>query len=266
MSISKSIIKLNGSIGGMTFYESGGKTIVRLTRGPKKSAIKNLATYKRLRENMSEFSGSAKAGKSFRLAFADVAATMADRFLVARMTGFMQSILTLGTGDRGKRTIDVAAHRQRFKNFEFNENKVLSSIFFPNYPEPVFNANRDVATLNIPEFNSDSCIKAPKGATHFRIMLACGTVSNYVFDDQLNGYTPAEPDYDALRTLAVSSSIPCGGLTGGPITLTADLGLGVALPANVTVMAAVGIIFFQEINAEMYELASDNAMRIDAVG
>jgi hypothetical protein len=266
MAKNNSIFKFSGSLGGVTFFESDGKSFVRLTRGPEKSAIKNNAAFKRTRENMSEFGGAARAGKALRTAFSDVVKKMADRWLVSRLTGFMKSIIKLGSGTRGKRAIDIAMNKLWLKGFEFNQRSTLGSVFFPHFLEPAFNANRDAATLNIPEFNTDACIKAPMGSTHFRVYLACGTMSNYLYDDEMNQYVPVEPDYDTLHALAVSSAIPLGGMSGGAIDLTADLAVGVAIPANVTVMAAVGIVFYQEINSQLFELASDNAMRIDAVG
>jgi len=261
-----SLFKFSGSLGGVTFYESEGKSFVRLTRGPVKTAIMNNAAFKRTRENMSEFGGAARAGKALRLSFSDVVKTMADRRLTSRLTGFMKSIINLGSGTRGKRAIDIATNKLWLKGIEFNQSSTLGSVFFPHFLEPSFNVNRDAASLNIPEFNTDACIKAPMGSTHFRVYLACGTLSNYLYDDEMNHYVPAEPDYDSLHALAISSAIPLGGTSGGSIDLTADLAIGVALPASVTTMAAVGIVFYQEINAQLYELASDNAMRIDAVG
>ena len=69
-----------------------------------------------------------------------------------------------------------------------------------------------------------------------------------------------------LKGIAFSNEIPLGGTSGGVLNLTTDLGVGAALPASVAVMAAIGIIFYQEINSQLYELASSNAMRVDAVG
>jgi hypothetical protein len=261
-----SLFKFSGSIGGITFFESGGKSYVRLTRGPEKTAIMNNAAFKRTRENMSEFGGAAKAGKAFRMAFSDIVIKMADRHLSARLLGLMKRIINLGAGVRGKRAIDVVANSIWLKGLEFNEHSSLGSVFFPHYLDPAFNANRDTASLHIPEFNTDTCIVPPDGSTHFRVLLACGTLSNYLFDDEMNQYVPADPDHDSLHVLVESPAIPLGGMSGGDIDLTADLAIGAALPANVVSMAAVGIVFFQEINSVLYELASNNAMRIDAIG
>ena len=71
---------------------------------------------------------------------------------------------------------------------------------------------------------------------------------------------------NTVKGLADSGEIPLGGITPAAINLVVDLGIGAALPAEVIVPADTGIIFYQEINSQFYELASDNAMRLDAVG
>ncbi|MFN0729367.1 hypothetical protein [Polaribacter gochangensis] len=58
MAKQKGFIKLKGSLGGLTFYESGGKDIVKTTGGIDKSRIDNDPNFKRTRENMSEFGAS----------------------------------------------------------------------------------------------------------------------------------------------------------------------------------------------------------------
>jgi hypothetical protein len=55
-------------------------------------------------------------------------------------------------------------------------------------------------------------------------------------------------------------------MTPAAINLSVDLGVGLALPANVIVLAATGIIFYQQINSEYYLLASNNAMQVAAIG
>jgi hypothetical protein len=50
------------------------------------------------------------------------------------------------------------------------------------------------------------------------------------------------------------------------INLSIDLGVGIALPSEVAVFAATGINFYQQINGQLYMLATNNAMRVDSVG
>ena len=54
-------------------------------------------------------------------------------------------------------------------------------------------------------------------------------------------------------------------MVGGDTTLIVDLGPGTVVPATTAALAAVGIVFYQEINGVLYELAQGNAMRITLV-
>ena len=55
-------------------------------------------------------------------------------------------------------------------------------------------------------------------------------------------------------------------MVGSDTILDIDLGFATTLPATAGVINAVGIIFYQAINAQFYELASGNALRIDVIG
>ncbi len=266
MSKNIGLIKIKGSLGGLSFYESDGLNLIRQNNGPDKDQIMNAPAYKRMRENMSEFGGAATAAKAFRMAFISSVKTMGHRYLMSQIIRMLYRIGQKGSGTRGKRSFEFAANKEIFKKFEFNKHESLGAFFYAPYENPLFNANRDVASLSIPLFDTDVYLDAPQGSTHFQIMLAFGTLSNYVYDDESEHYIPFEPEFNGLCGLAVSPYIPIGGITSAPIDLSVDLGIGSALPASVTVLAATGIVFYQEINAQMYVLASHNAMRIDSAG
>jgi hypothetical protein len=260
------LIKIKGSLGGLSFYESGGLNLIRQSNGPDKERIMNDPSFERTRETMSEFGGASKATKSFRRCFASTIKGMGHRYLTSELVRMFYKVCVAGSGIRGKRTIDFSGNREIFEKFDFNKAEPMGAFFYAPYENPTLNANRDLATLSIPVFDTDVYMEAPKGSTHFQILLAFGTLSNYVYDDEMEHYVPLEPDYDGLHGLAVSPYIPLGGMIPGPIDLQVDLGIGTALPASVSVLAATGIVFFQEINSQMYVLASRNAMRIDTAG
>ncbi|OIQ38699.1 MAG: hypothetical protein BM563_05430 [Bacteroidetes bacterium MedPE-SWsnd-G1] len=101
MAKQKGIIKLKGSIGGMTFYERNRKNLIRTTGGVEKSRIEKDPAFKRTRENMSEFGGSAKVGKAFRMGFVSVIKTMGSVNIVGKITALMRRINANGAGVRG---------------------------------------------------------------------------------------------------------------------------------------------------------------------
>ena len=60
MSKQKGLIKLEGNIGGISFYVSDGEYLARMANGPSKERIANDPAFKRTRENNKEFGGSAR--------------------------------------------------------------------------------------------------------------------------------------------------------------------------------------------------------------
>ena len=55
MAKQKGFIKVKGSLGGLTFYSANREELIRTTGGVDKSRIEKDPSFKRTRENMSEF-------------------------------------------------------------------------------------------------------------------------------------------------------------------------------------------------------------------
>ena len=266
MAKQKGFIKLKGSLGGLTFYENSGESLIRTTGGVDKSRIERDPAFKRTRENMSEFGGSAKVGKALRQGFADIIKTMSDNRVVGRITGLMKRINTVGPGVRGQRAFEILNNRIVLEGFEFNRLDPLDAIFYAPNSSPTLDANRSIATWVVPDFNTANYINPPEGATHFKLVLVTTVLSDYVYSTLLRSYEPVDEAENETNGIAFSTEIPLQGMVGADTTLTVDLGFAAPLPATVGVISAIGIIFYQEINAAFYELASNNAMRIDSVG
>ncbi|MCB0476078.1 MAG: hypothetical protein KDC69_10395 [Flavobacteriaceae bacterium] len=266
MANQKGFIKLRGSLGGLTFYENKGKDVVRTTGGVEKDRIMKEAAFKRTRENMTEFGASAMVGKALRMGFANIINSMAGNYIVGRITGLMKRINSVGPGIRGQRKFEILNNKNLLEGFEFNKQAPLDSIFYATNAPPSLDANRSVATWVVPDFNTSNYINPPEGASHFKLVLAVTVLSDYAYVSRIRGYEPVSPDENETNGIAFSGEIPIGGMVGSDTTLTVDLGFAAVLPLTVGVVTAVGIIFYQEINAQFYELASDNALKIALVG
>lgn len=266
MAEQKSYVKIRGSLGGLTFYKKNGQSLIRITGGVTKEQIEKDPNFKRTRENMSEFAGAAKAGKAFRECFQKVVKPMSDSTAVGRITGMFKRINSVGAGIRGQRPIDIVPNKQFIEGFEFNKFLPLGTVFYPSYDPPTLDANRSVITWVVPDFNTDDSLTVPEGATHFRLVLAAGVLSDYKYSTETKIYEPTNPDENETRGLAFSAEIPVTGMVGSDTTLTVDLGFASVLPATVGVPVAIGIVFYQEVDALFYELASDNALKLVVVG
>jgi len=266
MAKNNSYLKFEGTLGGLTYYQKDGASLVKVQSRVSKTRIERDPAFRRTRENMMEFGAAAKASKALRSALGTVVKVMGDVYVSARLTGVMRQIVNNGPGLRGQRTIEILSNADLLDDFELNKADTLSSQFFAPYTKPSLNVDRDIITWLVPDFDTDSFITRPEGATHCRLVLAAGLVSDYEFEPALRGYEPVDEDENAIGKAVFSADIPLVGMVGSDTTLVVDLGLGTPVVATTATVAAVGIVFYQEINGQMYELASGNAMRIATVG
>lgn len=263
MAKNRSIIDFKGTLGELTFYESGGEKIVKRKSSVSRNKIKNDPAFKRTRENNQEFGGAARAGKSLRMGFASISKTMADRYFVSRVTAIMRSVISRGTGVRGQREFLVANSSDLLTGFEFNATQVFDSILFA--PSTIsLNADRTEITWSLPDFPVDDFITAPVGATHFRVVLAAGILSDFAYSAAESNYAPISPEVNEIAGVQFGNFQDLSGQSG-TIDLVLNLNTPAAVPATAAVNVATGIIFYQEINGVMYELSGGNAMKLAQV-
>jgi len=259
-------VKIKGSLGGLTFYKKNGDEIIRTTGGVSKERILSDPSYRRTRENMKEFAGAATAGKGLREGFKEIAKRMSDDYAVGRITGMMKRINSVGVGQRGQRPIHILLNKLFIEGFDFNKVTPLGSVLHASYSVPSLDVNRSIATWTVPDFDTDTGVTAPEGATHFKLVLASAVLSDYVYSSATKTYEPTSPEENSVRGVTMSAELPIGGMVGSDTTLTVDLGFTAPLPPTVGVLVGVGIIFYQLIQTEYYELASNNSLRIVMVG
>jgi hypothetical protein len=210
---------------------------------------------------MSEFGGSALVGKSMRTALSAVLSIFSDTLFVSRLVKVMRAISEKGVGVRGKRSFVIPANKVLLKGFEMNVKKVFDSTIWAPYTY-VANAARNTVTMTIPDFDTGAFIAAPTGATHFRLLCAIGSLSNYSFNVSDGKYEATDPTLDKLGAVASSVQIPLGGMVGAVTTLAPALPGLPALTPTVGLVTCVGIEFLQLVNGNYYLLSKQNAMKI----
>ena len=266
MAQNKSFVKLEGTLDNLTFYQKDGKNFVKTKSSVSRSRIMTDSAYRRTRENMREFGGAARVGKAFRTAFSGVVKTMGDTYMGARINGLMKRINRYGAGVRGEREFEIVSYGEMLRGFEFNKTDPLAAQFFAPSALPIINASRDEVTWTVPDFNTDSFIRRPEGATHFRLVLAAGYVSDFTYSVAQESYEPVDEDVNGHGGVSYSADIPLTGMVGVNTTLTLDLSSIGVIPASVALFVGIGIIFYQEINGDLYELAQGNALKVATVG
>ena len=247
MARQKGIIKIQGNIGGMTFYQSNGSDLVKETNTITKDMILKNPAFQRTRENMSEFGGSATCGKALRTGLASVIRTMKGRFITGRITKLMKQVNLNGNGSRGQRDFDFVANSTLITGFEFSTVTPLGAIF--NAPFTYGStAARNEATLIIPDFDTVNYLTIPQGATHFRFVNTIAVLSNYVYNGVTGKYEPADPLLNTINDTQYSAFIALGGMVGSTTTLQSVLPGSPLMTATASLVGCIGIEFYQQVN------------------
>ncbi|HRH50248.1 MAG TPA: hypothetical protein PLP23_15935 [Panacibacter sp.] len=236
MAKQKGIIKLDGTIGGITFYKSTQDGyLAREKGGVSGDRIANDPNFQRTRENGDEFGRAGKAGKLLRNSIRAMLQNASDSRMVSRLTQKMVEVIQEdATNPRGQRNV-IDGEAELLAGFEFNISGKLGTTLYAPYTSTI---DRVAGTLavNIPAFVPLNMIAAPGGTTHFKIVSA-GT----------------EVDFEN-ETFVVATSETA--VLPWDTTATAVINLSNAVTANSThpLFLALGIEFYQEVNGQMYPL------------
>ncbi len=235
MAKQKGIIKLDGTIGGITFYKSQDGYLAREKGGVPADRIANDPNFQRTRENGAEFGRAGKAGKLLRNSIRAMLQNGSDSRMVSRLTQKMVEVIQEdATNPRGLRNV-IDGEAELLEGFEFNISGKLGTTLYAPYTSTI---DRVAGTLtaSIPSFVPLNMIAAPNGATHFKIVSAGAEIDfeneTFVMDAQSTAILP----WDANATAVIS--------------------LANAVTANSThpLFLALGIEFYQEVNSQMYPL------------
>ena len=264
MARQKGLMKYIGTIGDVRHFKIKGQPgfYAGLVGGPTAQQVKTAPEFERTRENMNEFGGCAKAGKSLRTALSQVMSKMADSQVTGRLTSVMKKInLEDGTEARGYRKVEISTQRQYLIGFEFDKRLSINGVF--NAPYDVeHNVDRNEADFIVAAFNPAELVSAPAGSTHFRLINALAVLADFSFNPTTGNYEADDPINNELNVVTYSDYIPLNTPYAGD-TISAALPGAPTLANNVTVVQCIGIEFFQEVNGQYYPFASGNCLKIE---
>ncbi|SHJ16739.1 hypothetical protein SAMN05443429_11112 [Cruoricaptor ignavus] len=235
MARQKSIIKLDGTIGDITFYKSQDGYLAREKGGVSAERIKNDPKFQRTRENGNEFGRAGKAGKALRNSIRPQLQKASDSRMVSRLTKDMVTVIQADTTNpRGERTVKDGDPKILI-GFDFNINGKLGTTLYMPWNKALDKA-AGTASVSIPDFSPTTMVNAPGGTTHFRILAAAAAVD---FDEE---------------TYEVSSQETA--IMPWEASTVQGLNLDLTLPAGTpnTAFLVLGVEFLQEVNNEMYPL------------
>ena len=212
MALQKGILKIEGTMGNMTFYRKDGQYLVKEKSSISADKIANDPNFERTRENNTEFGLAGSTGKFLRDALRSLMLDASDTYVTSRVTQMMMAELGLDTtsarGDRqpsiGLATADGKA---LLNGFNFNANSVLSGVLFK-----AFNVDAASGVITINNLIPQKDIAFPSGATHLAITGAMANIdfTNGVSDLQITNVENLPIDLNANNVVLTPVAVPAG--------------------------------------------------------
>ena len=251
MARQKGIIKLDGTIGDITFYKTRDGYLAREKGGIPADRIANDPAFQRTRENGAEFGRAGKAGKILRNAIRALLQNASDARMVSRLTQKMVKVIQEdATNPRGLRNV-IDGEAELLQGFDFNIGGKLGTTIYAPFTA-VIDRVAGTLTAGLAAFVPQNMIAAPGGTTHFKIISAGAEVDfeneTFVADTQATAVLPWDSNATAVINLANA----------------------VTAASTHPLFLALGIEFYQEVNGQMYPLKNGsfnalNLVKVDGV-
>lgn len=243
------IVAIQGTVKGITFYQTKEGMFARAKGGVSKKRVLNDPAFERTRENCVEFGHNAKMGKLVRNAVSKLLFLAKDSRVSSRLAQRMSQIKNLDlVSVRGQRQVGIGIQTAEGKNilkgFDFNADSPMRSIF-----RGILDFNPITGVVVLADFNPVFHLAVPEGATHTSFTAALSIV-----------------DFENGDFTTRFSNTENFGVAAAPATYTFTIS---EVPPNIGISIHFFLIeFFQEINGIQYSLKNNsyNVLSILEVG
>lgn len=245
MAKQKGPIKIEGTLGDISFYKQNGKHFVRNKGGVSADRIKKDPRFARTRENLAEFGAANKGAKLIRKGVRLGMQKVRDPRLNNRLMPLVMKVLQADTTHvRGERTI-ASGDLSLLENFQFSNKVNFDSIYFLS-PLVAVDKTAGTVTIDWPDYTTEIDLVTQVDATHFRLFSLVATID---FDEG-----------SAIGTIVSSAEISQVSALQSGFTDTHTIEAG----TNAPVFVLLGVEYLQELNGVYYPLrnGSLNPMEI----
>tara|TARA_R110002020_G_scaffold435805_1_gene646040 strand:- start:1374 stop:2120 length:747 start_codon:yes stop_codon:yes gene_type:complete len=240
-------IKLEGTIGDLTFYKNrDGNFIARRKGGVTKKRIQTDPKYQRTRENLKEFAESAASAKLIKNAFREIELKSNGGKLHNRLYSLVMKVVkTDPVNARGDRKFDQG-DLSLMVGFQFSEKAVLNNVV---KVRPDILDEADSFSVTIPPLVPSKYLVYSEGSTFYRFSLIRAGI-DFVQQDYTSEIATIEP-------------LPIQNVLAPAVTLTLPKP---AIEAE-KYFFALALEFFLDVNGDKYDLndLSQNPAAILAV-
>lgn len=204
----KSIMKLVGTIKGITYYFLNGKPVSRESNPPTKDQINNDPRFATVKANTKEFGGASVLSKAIRTGLGENEKLFKDSRFTSRLTGACRKIIQKGGGNPGEREAHLANMPEALKGFQLQKHQIFNRIF-PATPIITTDENQQLITISIPNVNLASKKEISSDTTHFKLIAAISTVATHKWDKKGQKYKPTQPKTNSLGAMSSTQPLLC---------------------------------------------------------
>lgn len=255
MAKASEMLQLRGKTNGIIFYKrpSGGFSARSYSEGNYRAGAES----ERSRENQAEFAGMASAMKSLTT-FTNVMAIKPYARQLFRNKMWQRYNKPLLNNEQNAGTAR-GERGARFNEVNLAGEYVTSPISRWIVPQLTHSLTEEgTFSVTVPALGVDD-VKAPEGATHYRLVFIAGLISNYAYDEDAGVIAPLNPDDGSLAvSLGTVTELGVATQAGSPVTVSLS---GVGL-FDCVVFGAVGMAFFQRVGGQDYLLQQEMPLQI----
>lgn len=244
----KGPLKIEGTLGDISFYKQNGQYYARNKGGVSADRIKKDPRFARTRENLAEFGRANAATKLIRKAFRLGLHKVKDPRLSNRLMPKMMKVLQADTTHvRGERVI-LDAHLSSLVNFQFSKLIGFDSTFFVE-PGVTVDLTAGTAQVSWPSFNPALDMVVQNEATHVRLFSLVALVD--FENSKVEGYIQESTEIELSAAVIAAQ----------------DQDFTFAANAGLSLLVAVGIEYLQEMNGVYYPLQNGryNSLEINHI-
>jgi len=247
MAIIKGAIQMTGSIKGMSFYTNAGsdQVIMRTKGGPSARRMKVGNEFAKIRKHQAEWPGCVKFSRGIRYALGENY-RLADYNVSPVWCGMGKNLITLDKEHPvGERQLLLSKYRNVLENFSLNRNYPFNTVLRIN-PQFDINKNTLLATVSIPQLNTEMDLLNIQKLPYFRVIVSLGVVSDLAYspDNKNNPYEPALKEFNGCSGSTISDWFSTDDLIGEQ-TMTVKLADEIVerMTDDTTALLGIGVEF-----------------------
>ena len=235
--------------------------IVARKGGPTAEDVKDKESYQELRNNQREFGLASMLAKTLRDAIPSSVSRISEKYSSGKLTAQFRNLAQLEEGVTGQRPLSLSKNGGKIAGFEFNAEKPFTSNFKVKHFSKQ-GSHRGHLILHFPAFIPVNELNVPEEATNFKINAQLTVISDYYYDDELEGYVGHNKDYNGLSGYYETPMLPVLKIPTQSITTQLSVNNGRPVPERTGLLLILSLRFFKYQEFQFHQLDQDSSMQI----